>query len=168
MPAESRFEVPMAPSDDTRLGRKPAARAERGGFTHKIASIAERDHDVVSVDDLKSCGLSDSGIQKRVQAGQLHPKYPGVYAVGRPELTAKGRRMAAIKACGPNACLSFATAGAHRGMRQTNSSYIDVTIPAGRPLRKLKGIRCHRTDLAPQGSIDRRRHSVHLRLANPS
>jgi very-short-patch-repair endonuclease len=56
--------------------------------------------------------------------------------------------MAAIKACGPGACLSFASAAAHRGMRQSNSSYIDVTVPAGRPLRKLKGIRCHRADLA--------------------
>ena len=85
-----------------------------------------------------------------MEAGELFRKYPGVYAFGRPDLTAKGQRMAAVKACGPNACLSFATAGAHRGMRQNSSSYIDVTVPAGKPLRKLNGIRCHRADLAPQ------------------
>ena len=53
-------------------------------------------------------------------------------------------------------------------MRQSNSSYIDVTIPAGRPLRKLKGIRCHRAEPRAAGRIRRRRHPVHLRLENAS
>ena len=39
-------------------------------------------------------------------------------------------------------------------MRQSNSSYIDVTIPAGRPLRKLTGIRCHRASLEAQDVSD--------------
>jgi len=35
-------------------------------------------------------------------------------------------------------------------MRKTESSYIDITIPGNRPVRRLRGIRCHRADLAPQ------------------
>ncbi|MDQ3758897.1 MAG: DUF559 domain-containing protein [Actinomycetota bacterium] len=58
--------------------------------------------------------------------------------------------MAAVKACGPGALLSHASAASLRGMRRSNSSYVDVTVPAGRPLRRLKGIRCHRADLRPQ------------------
>ena len=58
--------------------------------------------------------------------------------------------MAAVKACGPDSLLSHASGAAHRGMRKSFSSYIDITIPAGRPLRRLKGIRCHRAALEPQ------------------
>ncbi len=126
----------------------------RGGITRKLVEIAERDFGALSLDDCRSCGLSESGVHKRVEAGDLFRKYPGVYAFGRPDLTANGRRMAAIKACGSGACLSFATAAAHRGIRQSNSSYIDITVPAGRPLRKLRGIRCHRADLARQDISD--------------
>ncbi len=85
-----------------------------------------------------------------MQAGELYPKYPGVYAFGRPDLTQEGRRLAAVKACGPEACLSHATAAAHRGMRRTDSAFVDISLPAGRPIRRLEGIRCHRANLAPQ------------------
>src|SRR3712207_9016227 len=37
--------------------------------------------------------------------GRLHPVFRGVYAVGRPDLTEKGRWMAAIRACRPEAWL---------------------------------------------------------------
>ncbi len=119
-------------------------------MTRKLAEIAKRDHAIVSLHDCRSCGLSDSGVHKRVEAGELHRKYPGVYAFGRPDLTANGRRMAAVKACGPGALVSHASGAALRQMRRSNASYIDVTIPAGRPIRRLKGIRCHRAALAPQ------------------
>ncbi|HYH61510.1 MAG TPA: type IV toxin-antitoxin system AbiEi family antitoxin domain-containing protein [Solirubrobacterales bacterium] len=125
-------------------------RRRRGGFTEQISNAAARDHDVVSIADLRLCGLSDSGIQNRVQAGQLFRKYPGVYAFGRPDLKPNGYRMAAVKACGPGALVSFASGAALRGMRRSASAYIDITVPAGTPLRKLKGIRCHRADLEPQ------------------
>jgi len=58
--------------------------------------------------------------------------------------------MAAVKACAPDALVSFASGAALRQMRRSNSSYLDITIPADRPIRRLKGIRCHRADLAPQ------------------
>jgi len=85
-----------------------------------------------------------------VQAGELHPKYPGVYAFGRPDLSPNGHRMAAVLACGPGAVLSHASAASHHGIRKSASAYFDISIPAGRPLRCHKGIRCHRANLASQ------------------
>jgi hypothetical protein len=116
----------------------------------------KRDHNALSLDDLKASGLTRSGVHRRVQAGELFPIFPGVYAFGRPDLTAAGRRMAAVKACGVKAALSHATAAAQRKMRKSNASFIDVVVPAGRPLLRIKGIRCHRAKLAPQdiGVVD--------------
>ena len=146
--AESRFRRHIGDSGDSRRGE--GSGEERGRVTRKIAEIAQRDHNAVSLDDLRICGLTRSGVHRRVQAGQLYPRYPGVYAFGRPDLTPNGHRMAAVKACGEGALLTHASGAALRGMRQNSASRIDVTIPAGRPLRRLKGIRCHRADLEPQ------------------
>jgi very-short-patch-repair endonuclease len=148
MAAESEITGHTGSRDNTR--RHIGAGSLRGPVTRKLAEVADRDHGTVSLGDCRSCGLTDSGVRKRAQAGELYRKYPGVYAFGRPDLTANGRRMAAIKACEPDSCLSFVTAGDQRAMRRSSSGYIDITIPADRPIRRLKGIRCHRADLAPQ------------------
>jgi len=147
MPAESEITGHIGPRDHSR--RKRGADSGRGRVTRQLAEIARRDHDVVSLSDCRLCGLSDSGVRKRVQAGELFPKYPGVYAFGRPDLSPNGHRMAAVKACG-GALITHASGAALRGMRQSNAFYIDVTIPAEKPIRRLKGIRCHRADLEPQ------------------
>lgn len=148
MPAESRITGHPVPRNDSRRGS--GHESGRGLITRELAEVAKRDHNVVSLSDCRSCGLSESGVRKRVEAGELHRKHPGVYAFGRPDLTPNGRRMAAVKACGDEALVSHVSGGALREMRQSNATRIDVTIPAGTPLRRLKGIRCHRADLEPQ------------------
>jgi very-short-patch-repair endonuclease len=55
---------------------------------------------VVSRRQLLALGLTASGVKHRIARGRLHPLSRGVYAVGRPGLTANGRRMAAVLACG--------------------------------------------------------------------
>ncbi len=146
--AESR--INRLPGDSNDSQRNGEGDSGRGRLTRKIAEVAGRQEEVVTLDDLRSLGMSSSGVHRRVQAGELFPKYPGVYAWGRPDLSPKGLRMAAVKACGVDACLSFASAAAHRGIRRSDSAYIDVTVPEGTPLRKLTGIRCHRAQLEPQ------------------
>lgn len=148
MGAESRIEGHIGPRGDTRCD--DGENFERGRITRRIAELGRRDHDVLTTAELGLCGLSSSGIQKRVQAGELHRRYPGVYAIGRSDLTPDGHRIAAVKACLPDACLSFASAAALHRIRQSDASVADVTIPGGRPLRCLRGIRCHRAALLAQ------------------
>ena len=146
MPAESR---PIAHSG-RRSDTHDKNGAKRGSIAHAVAALARAQKDVVTLPEVLSCGLSASGADNWIRSGRLHPKYPGVYAFGRPDLTPEGHRMAAVKACGPGAALSFVSAASHRGFRASASAYVDVTIPRGRPLLRLKGIRCHLCDLAPQ------------------
>ena len=140
MSAESRKTIHSGSEFDSR----------RGELFLAAAALASEQHEVLKLEHLCGLGLSASGVRHWVAAGHLHRKYQGVYAFGRPDLSAQGHRLAAIYACGEGALGSFVTAGATHEMRATMSSYIDVTIPAGAPLRRHRGIRCHRADLLPQ------------------
>jgi len=66
---------------------------------------------------------------------------PGVYAVGRPQLTQYGKWMAAVLSCGPLSVLSHFAAGALWRIRP--SGLIEVSIRAD-PARRRPGISIHR------------------------
>jgi predicted transcriptional regulator of viral defense system len=107
-----------------------------------IAAFAARQHAVIDLDQLRGLGLSASAVRTRVAAGRLHPKYPGVFAVGHPLLSLNGRQMAAVLACGPGAALSHRSAAAHHNVLASARRAIDVTSPTRRG-RKLDGIDAH-------------------------
>ena len=148
MPAESRKTIHRGSKSDTR--QEGDGVDARGGLLREASAVARGQFEVLSLAHLRAIGLSDPGVRHWVTVGHLHRKYPGVYAFGRSDLTPNGHRMAAVLACGPAAVLSHATAASHQGIRKSASAYFDVTIPAGRPHRGHKSIRCHRADLAPQ------------------
>jgi len=83
---------------------------------------------VVTRGDLLRLGFSAKGIKHRVASGRLHPLAAGVYAVGRPELTPRGRWMAAVLACGDDAVLSHRSAAALWGIGYEERGRIDVSI----------------------------------------
>lgn len=115
-----------------------------------IARLAERQHTVLSVDQLTAVGLSASGVRKRAESGRLHRIHQGVYAVGHARLTLRGRWMAAVLAYGPEAVLSHRSAAALWGLRQDNRAKTDVSLP-GRSARSRPGIDAHASmTLAPQ------------------
>src|SRR3954469_16548737 len=89
-------------------------------------------HGVVARRQLLALGYSHDAIRHRVAAGRLHPVMRGVYAVGRPQLTPKGRWMAAVLACGPGAVLSHDSAAASWGIRKQRSGPVHVSVPASR------------------------------------
>jgi very-short-patch-repair endonuclease len=62
--------------------------------------LARAQHGVVTRRQLLALGLTSSGIEHRLARGRLHLLVRGIYAVGRPTLTANGRWMAAVLACG--------------------------------------------------------------------
>lgn len=111
---------------------------------HRLLVLATRQHGVVSLVDLSALGFSASGVRSRVARGRLHRLYPGVYAVGRPDLTREGHWLAAVKAAGEGAVLSHRSAAALHGLRPSSAASIELTVRrAFRP--QLRGLRVHRS-----------------------
>jgi hypothetical protein len=107
-----------------------------------IGRLAERQHGVVSLTQLQSCGLSPSAVRERVAAGRLTRLHRAVYAVGHGRLTKRGHWMAAVLAYGPTARLSHRSAAGLEGIRPDNRPKTDVTIPS-RSARPRPGIDVH-------------------------
>jgi very-short-patch-repair endonuclease len=119
-----------------------------------IAAIAARQHGVVSIGQLLSCGLSRDAVRARVRAGLLYPVHRGVFAVGHPGLTDLGHDMAAVLACGPGAVLSHASAVALWGLGRRPRGAAHVTVDRHRRGRAGVVVHVSRT-LAP---ADRAHH----------
>jgi hypothetical protein len=107
-----------------------------------IVAFARTRHGVVTTAELGTFGLSPAAVARRAAEGRLFRQHRGVYAVGRPDLTVAGRRMAAVLACGPKAVLSHRSSAAQHGLLADERQGPDVTIP-GRRARPRHGIRVH-------------------------
>jgi hypothetical protein len=125
---------------------------------------------VVSRAQLEELGLGRAAIRHRVERGRLHVVWPGVFAVGRPEVTREGRWMAAALTCGSGAFLSHRSAGELWGILQPRPGPITLSVLPGRQLRRRRGLvvhlvvetdglRYHRTPA--QQAEDRRRDQRH-------
>lgn len=89
------------------------ARSERMASTavsEVIQRISSTQYGVCSRRQLIEAGLSPAVVASRVDSGRLVTIYPGVYAVGRPVDSQRGRWMAAVLNCGPGAVLCRASA----------------------------------------------------------
>jgi very-short-patch-repair endonuclease len=94
-----------------------------------IAVVAGRQEGVVSYAQLRALGLSASGIDRRVRSGRLHLVHRGVYAVGHPRLTWRGRLWAAVLATGGpgRAAISHRSAAALWQFAPIPAGRIEVT-----------------------------------------
>jgi very-short-patch-repair endonuclease len=99
---------------------------------------------VVSRRQLYDLGYTRGSITRRIEKRRLHRVHRAVYAVGHKRLTARGRWMAAVLACGKGAILSHGDAAALHDLRRVGSGKIDVTA---RSRHNLPGIRCHHAGL---------------------
>ena len=117
-----------------------------------IGRLAQGQHAVVSLAQLRALGLSSSAVSKRARRGRLHRVHQTVYAVGHPLLTSEGRWMAAVLACGDGAVLSHRSAAALHGLRPDNRPVIDVTTPR-RGLRRVKGIVRHESTTLTEADV---------------
>jgi predicted transcriptional regulator of viral defense system len=131
----------------TRIGRKPPG--------ERVAAIAERQHGVVSRGQLRDAGLSDDATDRAVAEGRLYPVFRGVYAVGRPGISERGRMMAAVLACGPGTVVSHRSAAALLGLIDRAPFVVDVIAP-GKRGAGIDGIKAHKAPLpteAERGSV---------------
>ena len=113
--------------------------------------LAARQHGVVSVRQLRRIGLDANAVARRVAAGHLYRLHRGVYVVGRPTLSWRGRYLAAALACGPGAVVSHWSAGRLHGL--TDRGRLTVTIPLHRA--GPRGVEVHRSRiLTPRDVTD--------------
>jgi very-short-patch-repair endonuclease len=78
--------------------------------------------------------------------------HQGVYALGRPTLTTKGRFLAAVVSCGPDAALSHFAAAVLTKLMTERGPRIDVTVPRGGQRRRRGAVIIHRAAL-PDGDV---------------
>src|SRR5690348_761230 len=103
--------------------------------------LVRRQHGVISTPQLRAVGMSKGAIANRVRDGWLHPVHRGVYAVGHPRLTYRGRLWAAVLATG--GVLSHRASAAVDDLIPPPAGPIDVTVST--ECRSRKGIRVHRS-----------------------
>lgn len=98
----------------------------------QLGALAVAQHGAVSRPQLLALGFTRHEICGMVRARWLHAVHRGIYAVGRRSLGPKGRRMAAVLACGPGALLSHRSAADHLGLRRSSQMLVEVTVPVDR------------------------------------
>jgi len=98
---------------------------------------------MVTRDQLVALGLSDQAIAKRVDRGRLHRIHQTVYSLTPGVMTERGKFMAAVLACGPDAVLSHRSAAYLWGIVDGWEVPIDVTAPNRRG-RSPDGVAAHR------------------------
>jgi very-short-patch-repair endonuclease len=137
----------------------PGMRAENATAGSVVASIAARQHGVVTSQQLYDAGMSHSAVSRWAQSGRLHRVHHGVYAVGHAGLSNEGWWMAAVLACGETAVLSHVSAAALWKLLPNSPGAIHVSIPSTSGREKRPGIRLHRcTSLA--AGMATRRHGI--------
>jgi hypothetical protein len=117
--------------------------------------MAAEQHGVLSVTDLRGCGLTDRMIAGRVRHGRLHRLHRRVYAVGHTSLSLEGIFLAAVKAGGGRAVLSHISAAALWGLLDWDQRNPEITLVVDGP-RPQPGLRVHRTKLMPMRDVRRR------------
>ena len=89
-----------------------------------------------------------------MRTGRLFTLWPGVYAVGRPHVSQKGRWKAATLACGPGSALDGESGAALWAVRSNEGREIEVAVPgdggrglAGISVRRVRGLADHVTEV---------------------
>ena len=125
-----------------------------GGSERRVATLAARQHGVVTRTQLVGLGLSADVIDRRLSTGRLRSLHRGVYMVG-PMFPAHATEMAAVLACGPGAVLSHRSAASLWQLLPypARPTLVDVTAPEAD--RRPRGIRVHRVRSLGKGETAR-------------
>lgn len=121
--------MPFHPLFDFSLAERAQLRALPPG--HAIAVAAAARDGVLTREQLRAIGVSEAAIGRRVAGKLLFRRHRGVFAVGRMDITARGRLRAALLRCGRTAALSHATAAAQNELL-SGRWRISVTVTGAR------------------------------------
>jgi very-short-patch-repair endonuclease len=132
----------------SRIARATGPKFDSLHVDQRIGWIAGNQYGVISLAQLDAAGLSPSAARRRVAAGRLVRLHRGVFAVGHGAVSADGRRLAAVLACGAGAALSHRSAAAQWRLRRW-SGVVEVSVQS-QVGRGRDGVKIHRTrSLAP-------------------
>ena len=95
---------------------------------------------------LIALGLTSDAIDRRTRTGRLHILHRGVYAVGHPAVTERGRALAALRAGGPRAHLSHGSAAWAWRIADRLEDPLELSLTSG-ARRSRAGVTIHRTRL---------------------
>ena len=123
--------------ENARRRERPERRLER------IGSSA---HGVVTYEEALAAGVRRWEIEHRANTGAMIRVHPGVYRLGHCAPSDDARYMAAVKACGPGACLSGLAAAHHLALLDERPELVEVTA---RVARRIEGLIVHRARRAP-------------------
>jgi hypothetical protein len=122
----------------------------------RVAAIAARQHGVVTVEQLREAGVSETAVGRAVEAGRLHRLHRGVYAVGHRSLSWRGRWLAAVLAVGDGAVLSHTSAVALWQFLRPMPGAIEVTVRGDGGRKKRRGLIVHRSRTLTPREVTRR------------
>ena len=109
-----------------------------------LAAMGRTQHGVVSVRQLLGpLGYSRGAVDRAVRDGYLHRIHRGVYLVGHTCISAQGRCLAGVLACGPGALLSHRSAAWLWGLDRYGPVHLQVTVGGARH-QAIPGVRVHR------------------------
>lgn len=126
-----------------------------GDRERAAAHVAACQLGAISMAQLLGLGIGRGAIAHRVQHGQLHRLFRGIYLLGHPVPPPGAREVGALLLCGPHATLSHRSAAALLGFAPPDPDAVHVTVTTDGP-RTRPGLHVHRTTSLP--SRDRRRH----------
>jgi predicted transcriptional regulator of viral defense system len=109
----------------------------------EIARVCHGQHGLITLEQLEAHGLSVQAVHERLLAGRLHRIHQTVYSLTPQVMTQRGKFMAAVLACGPDAVLSHRSAAYLWGLVDSWEAPIDVTAPNRRG-RCPDGVAAHR------------------------
>jgi very-short-patch-repair endonuclease len=117
-----------------------------------IAALAERQHGVVSRDQLRGIGMGEGAIDHAIATGRLFPIFRRAFGVGHSRVGSQGRMLAAVLACGGGTVVSHVSAACLLGLWESEPKAIHVIAPnqAG---RKVPGIRRHHVPQPMGGEV---------------
>jgi len=116
-----------------------------------VAQLLKRQEGVITRNQTKDCGMSDSALRHRLRTGgPWQVLLPGVYLSASGAVTTMQRQVAAILYAGPGSVITGPAALAWHRIRVPKTSVVNVLVPEPRRRRDVGFVRLNRTSRMPR------------------